>query len=127
MALGLPVLSNLPSLAFFSPEIVLMVGAICVFLLDLVARNDKRRVGILVGTTLAVLVIATVATARVSELRYVIDGQTHEAMASPVALFHGLIAHDPWAIFFKYLTWGVTALAVIIAAPSIEISRERIG
>src|SRR5215472_16123422 len=39
----------------------------------------------------------------------------------------GLIVIDPWAVLFKYLSWAVTALAIWMAAPSLEITSERMG
>ncbi len=120
-----PSLDNAQSLAFFAPEIWLTVGAVVVFLLDLFVARAPRRVAILVGVTLAFLAIATWATWSVSHAPIGPDGLT--AMDKPVALFHGLIVLDPWAVLFKYLSWGVTALAIWMAAPSLEITSERMG
>jgi len=122
------VLNNAQSLSFFTPELVLTLGAMLMFLLDLVVERHPRRVAILVGTSMAFLAAATVATWLISRAHYVgADGQATTAMANPVALFHNLIVLDPWAVFFKYLSWGATALAIWMAAPSLEVTSERMG
>src|SRR4051812_15965053 len=118
-------LDNAQSLLFFTPELVLTGGAVFVFLLDLFLSRSARRVGILSAVTLTFLALATYATWQVSHLPVGTTGQT--ALQQPVPLFHGLIVLDPWAVLFKYLSWTVTALAVWIAAPSLEIASERIG
>jgi NADH-quinone oxidoreductase subunit N len=122
------VLNNAQSLSFFTPELILTLGAMGLFLLDLVVERHSKRIPILVGTSLAFLAAATVATWVVSHAHYVgADGQATTPMATPVALFHNLIVLDPWGIFFKYLSWGATALAIWMAAASLEISSERMG
>jgi NADH-quinone oxidoreductase subunit N len=110
------------------PELVLTLGAMFVFLLDLALVRHPRRVALLVGTSLAFLAAAAVTT-YVSQVTHYVgaDGQLTTAMAQPVALFNNLIVLDPWAVFFKYLSWGTTALAIWIAAPSLEITSERMG
>ncbi len=123
----LPQLANAESLKFFAPEIVLTLGAMGLFVIDLLIGRHPRRIGILAGVSLAVLAAATLLTYWTTQITYAVDGATYTAMQKPVALFHGLIVHDPWAILFKYLSWAVTALAVVIAAPSIEVSSERMG
>ncbi|MFZ5472031.1 MAG: NADH-quinone oxidoreductase subunit N [Myxococcota bacterium] len=121
------VLNNVESLAFFAPEIVLTAGAMAIFVLDLGLKNAPKRVGILTGASLVVLALATLATYWSTQLTYVVDGQAYTAIQQPMGLFNGLIVLDPWAVFFKYLSWAVTALAIVIAAPSLEISSERMG
>ncbi|MGQ0503987.1 MAG: NADH-quinone oxidoreductase subunit N [Myxococcaceae bacterium] len=110
---------------FLAPELLLTVGAVVVFLLDLFVARSRRRVAALVTVTLGFLAAATYATYSVSHLPVGATGMT--AMQQPVALFHNLIVLDPWAVLFKYLSWGVTALAIWMAAPSLEITRERMG
>ncbi|MBI3184244.1 MAG: NADH-quinone oxidoreductase subunit N [Myxococcales bacterium] len=123
----LPTLDNAASLKFFAPEMLLTAGAIAVFLLDLVVPRHARRVGILAGVSLAFLAAATMATWFSVRASYEVDGQLFTAAQQPVALFHGLIVHDPWAVLFKYFSFGVTALAILIAAPSLEVAKERMG
>jgi NADH-quinone oxidoreductase subunit N len=122
-----PVLGNGESLAFFAPEIVLTIGAIAVFMLDLFVARHPRRIGILTGAGLVVLLAATIATWIASHKTFEFGGMQVNALQTPVALFNGLIVLDPWAVFFKYLSWAVTALALVMAAPSLEIASERMG
>lgn len=121
------ILDNAASLPFFAPEIILTVGTLALFVLDLFVRESPKRVGILVGVSLAFLAAATVATYWASGLSYSIGQIVKPVAQYPVGLFHGLIVFDPWALFFKYLFWGMTALAIVIAGPSLEIASERMG
>jgi NADH-quinone oxidoreductase subunit N len=110
------VLTNAQSLSYFTPEIVLTLGAMAVFLLDLAVAKSAQRVGILTAVSLAILGGAAFATGWVAQLS-----------PTPVGLFNGLLVLDPWAVYFKYLFWAVTALAILIAGPSLEIASERVG
>ena len=47
------------------------------------------------------------------------------AAVEPIAWNSGIF--DVAAVFFKYLSWATTALAIWMAAPSLEISKERMG
>lgn len=121
------VLDNAQSTFYFLPEIVLTVGAIFLFLLDIGVAKHARRVGILTGAAIAVLAVATWATWYVAHTPYAVASGTFTPAERPVALFHGLIVLDAWAIFFKYLSWVVTALCIWIAGPSKEVASERMG
>jgi len=118
-------LGNADSLPFFAPETLLTVGAVVVFLLDLVVARHPRRIAILVGTSIAFLLGATVLTYLSSTWTYGADGVN--ALQRPVGLFNGLVVLDPWGIFFKYMSWAITALALWMAAPSLEVESERMG
>ncbi|HYV47978.1 MAG TPA: NADH-quinone oxidoreductase subunit N [Myxococcaceae bacterium] len=118
------VLDNARSIFYFLPEIVLTAGAMLVFLLDLAVANHPRRMAILSWVSIAILAVATWATWLTAHTPYD-KGMT--PAEQPVALFHGLIVLDSWAIFFKYLSWIVTALCIWIAEPSLEVASERIG
>jgi NADH-quinone oxidoreductase subunit N len=120
-----PALNNVESLRYFMPETVLTVGAIALFLLDLAIQRHPRRVGILIAASLAFLGLAAIFTYTSSTTPTGVDGLT--PLQRPLALFHGLIVLDPWAVFFKYLSWAITALALWMAAPSLEIASERMG
>jgi NADH-quinone oxidoreductase subunit N len=121
------ILDNARSLPYFLPETLLTLGAMGIFLLDLATRRDPRRIPIIAFTSVAVLVLATIATYYASTLPYLANGQRFTPMQRPVALFYGLIVIDPWAVLFKYIFWAVTALAIWMAAPSLEITSERMG
>jgi len=121
------VLDNAQSLAYFLPETLLTVGAMAIFMLDLAVRTGRFRIPVIAWASVAVLLAATIATYKVSALPYSANGQSFTPMQRPVGLFYGLIVIDPWAVLFKYLSWAVTALAIWMAAPSREITSERMG
>ena len=112
----LPVLNNADSLAYFWPEMILTAGAMGVFLFDLAVAKSPRRILWLTVASLGVLAAAALATSHVAGLS-----------PTPIGLFNGLLVLDPWAVFFKYLSWAVTALAILIAGPSLEVASERMG
>lgn len=119
------VLDNAQSLPYFLPETILTVGAIVVFLLELAVEKNHRRIAILTSVSIAFLALAAVFTFLSSTWPNPVDGAT--ALERPFALFNGLIVMDRWGIFFKYLFWVTTGLAIWIAAPSLEITAERMG
>src|SRR5215813_884742 len=121
------ILDNARSLLYFLPETLLTLGTMLIFALDLVVRRGPRRIPVIATASIAVLIAATAATYYVSNHPYLEGGQLFTPMQRPVALFYGLIVIDPWAVLFKYLSWGVTALAIWMAAPSREITSERMG
>src|SRR5262245_58323260 len=99
------VLDNAQSTFYFLPEIVLTLGAMFVFLLDVGVARHPRRVLVLTGASIAVLAVATWATWYVAHAPYAAADGSFTPAQRPVALFHGLIVLDAWAIFFKYLSW----------------------
>lgn len=107
------VFGNGDSVALFAPELCLSAGSVAVLLVDRAVAKAPRRAELAVALTLGFLAVAAVLTTR--------------GPASPVALFNGLLVLDPWATFFRYLFWAATALAVVMAAPSREISAARMG
>ncbi|HVE86520.1 MAG TPA: NADH-quinone oxidoreductase subunit N [Myxococcales bacterium] len=122
------VLDNAHSAFYFLPEIVLTAGAMLVFVLDLTVAKSPRRMAILSWVSIAILGVATWATWYTAHAPYAAaEGGAFTPLERPVALFHGLIVVDAWAIFFKYLSWIVTALCIWIAEPSLEIGSDRIG
>jgi len=121
------VLDNAASAFYFLPEIVLTAGAMLVFILDLFVAKSPSRMRVLAWTSVAILVVATWATWTVATTPYTVPEGTFTPADRPVALFHGLIVLDSWAIFFKYLFWLVTALCIWIAGPSLEVASERMG
>src|SRR5215471_18649881 len=121
------ILDNAQSLAYFLPETLLTLGAMAIFMLDLAVRSVRSRIPVIAWASVAVLIAATIATYHVSALPYSVNGQFFTPMQRPVGLFYGLIVIDPWAVLFKYLSWAVTALAIWMAAPSLEITSERMG
>jgi NADH-quinone oxidoreductase subunit N len=104
---------NLRSVAFFRPELVLLFGALLVFIADLFWRKSPARVAFLTALTLAVLGLAALLVA----------GQP----ATAQTLFNKLIAHDAFATFFKWLFLAAAALTVLIAAQGKDFAPARIG
>jgi len=124
---SLTILQNAQSLFYFLPETILTLGAMTVFVLDLIVRKSARRIAILVMVSIGFLAAATLATYFASIHPYLADGATFTPLQRPLGLFYGLIVIDGWAVLFKYLSWIVTGLAIWMAAPSLEITSERMG
>jgi NADH-quinone oxidoreductase subunit N len=125
---ALTILDNPQSLPYFLPETLLTLGAMAIFMLDLaVPTNGRWRISIIAGASIAILAAAAIATYYASTLPYLANGQYFTPMQRPVGLFYGLIVIDPWSVLFKYISWTVTGLAIWMAAPSLEITSERMG
>jgi NADH-quinone oxidoreductase subunit N len=97
-------LSNLASLQFFYPELLLIAGILLIVVLDLVVR-DKPRFGdiALVITAGALLLVAL---------------EPHQASAW---LFHRMLAFDAFAIFFRALIALGALVAVWMSIGSEEV------
>src|SRR5260370_33906593 len=98
-----------------------------IFVIDLFLQSSKRRIAIIAISSIGFLVAAAFATHSASVHPYLADGQWFTPMQRPVGLFYALMVLDPWAILFEYLSWVIAALAIWMAAPSLEISSERMG
>ncbi len=123
----LTILDNAQSMPYFLPETILTAGAMAIFVIDLFLQSSKRRIAIIAISSIGFLAAAAFATHYASVHPYLVDGQSFTPMQRPVGLFYGLMVIDPWAILFKYLSWVIAALAIWMAAPSLEISSERMG
>jgi proton-translocating NADH-quinone oxidoreductase chain N len=104
---------NIASASWFRPELVLSVGVLLLFLLDVGWKKSPHRVLIL---TLAVLACFGVAAGCLSF-------QHVESRA----MFNGMIASDPFATFFKWLFLAAGVLTVLIAARATEFGPLRLG
>jgi NADH-quinone oxidoreductase subunit N len=93
---------NIASASWFRPELVLSVGVLLLFLLDVGWKKSRHRVLIL---TLGVLACFGVAA-----------GCLCFQHAESRAMFNGMIASDPFATFFKWLFLAAGVLTVLIAA-----------
>jgi len=114
MDLLLPMLQeNLRSTAWFVPELVLTVGTLFLFVIDLFWKQSPTRVARL--TVGALLVLGVTAWA--------LAGQG----AAPQALFNKMIANDAFALFFKWLFVAAAALTVIVAAQGKDFPAARVG
>ena len=107
-------LKNIESLLYFSPEILLVIFAVAVVLLDLVVK-DRESVAVaylsLVGL---VCVFAAVLI-------------THFSFRSPVSLFLGMIRLDEFSTFFKILLLLATAATVLFSLRSEELDARLKG
>lgn len=103
-------LGNGESLGFLAPELLLMAGVIGLFLGDLVVAR-KERLGdlALLVTGAAVLMIGA------------------QAARPSAQLFGGLLAHDPFAVFFRALFSLATMLVIWMSLPARDVSRRERG
>src|SRR5688572_29831806 len=94
------ILPNIPSIYYFWPENILILGILSIVVVGMAAKRQSRRLmgGITLVTCLASLV-ATLVTA---------DG-------NPRGIFGGIIARDPFSDFFKVLFLLTTAVVGLVA------------
>lgn len=109
-------LKNIESLPYFTPEILLVVFAAAVIILDLVVKNrESEKVGYLslvgLGCTLAAVLI------------------THASLgeSDSLSLFHGMIRLDKFAAFFKILLILATAATILFSLRSEELDARLKG
>ncbi|HVP68534.1 MAG TPA: NADH-quinone oxidoreductase subunit N [Anaeromyxobacteraceae bacterium] len=107
------VAENLRSARWFQPEFCLTFGSLALLLLDVWWRRSAERARLMMLATLAVLGITAVLLAA--------------QPVYPQALFNGLIVHDGFATFFKWLFLAGAALTVLMAAPSGAFPPSRVG
>ena len=106
-------MDNIQSLRFFWPESVLTVATVGMLMQDLFVRRSPRRVSWLMVGAIFWLALVAVATAMTP--------------AGNVALFGGLLQHDPLRMFFAWLFLAAALLTVIIVPKSAQISPARLG
>src|SRR5512143_475791 len=88
-------IGNIQSLGYILPELVLVLGIVAIFLIDLVV-SDKQRLGEIALATVAVSLLAA----------------TRLAATPDAFLFGRMIVQDPFAVFFKVI-FAVSAMAAI--------------
>ena len=101
-------LSNIESLLYFSPEILLVIFAAAVILLDLVVKDRESIAVAYLSLVGLVCVFAAVLI-------------THFSLRNPVALFLGMIRLDEFSTFFKILLLLATAATVLFSLRSEEL------
>src|SRR4051794_8948119 len=106
-------MDNLQSLRYFGPESVLTVAVLAMFIQDLLTRKSARREIDLTIGGLVWLGLTAIALWNVP--------------AGDVALFGGLLQHDPLRIFFGWLFLAAALLTVIIVPKSQQVSSARLG
>jgi len=107
------VAENVRSTGWFRPELVLTVGTLVLFLLDIAWRKSEARARLTGGAALAVFAVA-------AAFLWVQPGTAQ-------SLFNGMIANDAFASFFKWLFLAGGALTVLIAGPSGFYPNSRAG
>ena len=105
-------MDNFGSVRFFYPELILAALALLIVLVDLAVRRGKR--AILTAVALIGLGIAFWSILDISRFR-------------ELNLFSGMIALDPFALFFKFFAVLVAILTVLFSYPTWEIAEKRMG
>lgn len=101
--------ANISSLGLALPEIILTVGILVIVILDLVLSGDNRE--LMTGLTVVTLVAA---------LFSIIDlyGQPSQA------LFVGMLALDPFSLYFKLLVVVTTLVVIVFGLQSSDIDHK---
>ena len=109
-------LKNIESLAYFSPEIILVVFAAAVIILDLLIKNRESEM-------VAYLSLAGLGCCLVAILI------TNSLISSnePIPLFFGMIRLDGFAVFFKILLLLATAATILFSLRSEELDARLKG
>ena len=102
---------NLSDFYYLLPEIVLTTGALLLLLVDLMTPRDKQ--SILAWFTLAVLGATAAALIPVA--------------GANVLVSRGLIAVDTFALFFKVIFLGSSALTVLMSVKYLDVEGTRAG
>lgn len=101
--------NNIESILYFTPEILLIVFAVAVIILDLFVKNrDSQKVAYLSLIGLGCTLVAVLITNS-----YIAD--------SSLSLFWGMIRLDKFAVFFKVLLALATAATILFSLRSEEI------
>ena len=107
-------LSNIESLLHFSPEILLVIFAAAVIILDLVVKN---RESVAVAHLALVGCICTFAAVLF----------IHFSFRNPVSLFEGMIRLDEFSTFFKILLLLATTATILFSLRSEELDAKLKG
>ena len=109
-------LKNIESLLHFTPEILLVVFAAAVIILDLLVKNrESQKVAYLSLVGLGCTLVAILVTNSVFS--------TNE----PISLFFGMIRLDKFAVFFKILLLLATAATILFSLRSEEVDAKLKG
>jgi NADH-quinone oxidoreductase subunit N len=100
-------LSNVDSLQHFVPEIVISITIMVLLLVDLVTGSRRR--GVNAGVAIAGLAAAFAAAAL-------------QVGSQPTFLFEGMLALDPFGVFYKMFFIAVGAVVILISHPYRELS-----
>jgi len=106
------ILDNLHSLKFFLPELTLTVGILAVILCDIALKGLRNRLNPLL--TVFTLVLAAYYTLQLNNV-------------ASASLFHGMLAIDGFAQFFKLLLLLAAVLVVLASLHSAELASVHQG
>src|SRR5215510_3797871 len=106
------ILDNLQSLKFFLPELALTVGILVVILCDITLKRLRNRVNPLL--TLLVLLLAAYYTLQLNGV-------------ASASLFHGMLAIDGFAQFFKLFLLLAAVLVVLASLHSTQLASVHQG
>lgn len=109
-------LSNIDSLLYFSPEILLVIFATAVIILDLV---EKNRESVAVAHLALVGCFCTLAAVLFIHFSF--------GKEEPVSLFLGMIQLDVFSTFFKVLLLLATAATILFSLRSEELDEKLKG
>ena len=101
------ILDNLHSLKFFLPELTLTVGILLVILCDISLKGLRNRLNPVL--TIFTLVLAAYYTFQLDQ-------------TAPASLFHGMLAIDGFAQFFKLFLLLAAVLVVLASLHSAELA-----
>ena len=101
------ILDNLHSLQFFLPELILTVGMLVVILCDITLKGLRNRLNPIL--TVFTLVLAAYYTFQLND-------------AAAASLFHGMLAIDSFAQFFKLFLLLAAVLVVLASLQSAELA-----
>ena len=111
-----PLKNNIESLAYFSPEIILVIFAAAVIILDLLVKNrESEKTAYLALVGLGCSLVAILITNSVF------------GTDKPIPLFLGMIQLDRFAVFFKILLLLATAATILFSLRSEELDAKLKG
>jgi len=103
-------LKNIESLAYFSPEILLVVFAAVVIITDLIVKNRESEIVAYISLVgLGCSLVAILIT------------NSFISNNAPISLFFGMIRLDGFAVFFKILLLLATAATILFSLRSEEL------
>lgn len=103
-------LKNIESLAYFSPEILLVVFAAAVIISDLIVKNRESEIVAYISLVgLGCSLVAILVT------------NSFINNSEPISLFFGMIRLDGFAVFFKILLLLATAATILFSLRSEEL------
>ncbi len=101
--------ANVSSLSLAMPEIILTIGILVIVAVDLIVGGDKK--GLMTALTVATLVATLYSVISLYD-------------TAPQSLFVGMLALDPFSLFFKLLVIATTLVVVVFSLQSSDIDHK---